>query len=62
VAAACGSAPPQVPPQGPPPAVNQPDPEPQEILNFEAPNLAGGVIRGADYVGKDVAFWFWAPW
>jgi hypothetical protein len=33
-----------------------------EILDFEAPLLAGGTLRGADYAGKDVAFWFWAPW
>ncbi len=60
VTAACGSAPPQVPP----PARNQSPSEPQaaQVLNFEAPNLAGGVLRGADYVGRDVALWFWAPW
>jgi hypothetical protein len=33
-----------------------------EILDFEAPLLGGGTLRGADYAGKDVAFWFWAPW
>lgn len=33
-----------------------------EILEFEAPLLDGGTFRGADYAGKDVAFWFWAPW
>lgn len=33
-----------------------------EILDFEAPLLAGGTLRGVDYAGKDVAFWFWAPW
>lgn len=33
-----------------------------EILEFEAPLLGGGTLRGADYAGKDVAFWFWAPW
>ena len=70
VAAACGSAPP--PPEGPParsetpgspPTTSvSPEPRPAEILNFEAANLAGGVIRGAEYAGKDVAFWFWAPW
>lgn len=37
-------------------------PEIPEILDFEAPLLAGGTLRGADYAGKDVAFWFWAPW
>jgi hypothetical protein len=59
-ASGCGSAPPQVPPS----AGNQSPNEPQaaEVLSFEAPNLAGGVLRGADFVGKDVALWFWAPW
>jgi hypothetical protein len=33
-----------------------------EILEFEAPLLGGGTLRGVDYAGKDVAFWFWAPW
>lgn len=33
-----------------------------EILEFEAPLLGGGTFRGADHAGKDVAFWFWAPW
>jgi hypothetical protein len=35
---------------------------PAKVLRFEAANLAGGVVRGADYAGKDVAIWFWAPW
>ena len=33
-----------------------------ELLDFEAPLLSGGTFRGADLAGKDVAFWFWAPW
>jgi hypothetical protein len=33
-----------------------------ELLDFEAPLLDGGTFRGADVAGKDVAFWFWAPW
>ena len=33
-----------------------------ELLDFEAPLLGGGTFRGADLAGKDVAFWFWAPW
>ena len=33
-----------------------------ELLRFEYPLLDGGTLRGADLVGKDVAFWFWAPW
>jgi hypothetical protein len=43
------------------PAISE-APEPAKILRFEAPNLAGRVIRGAEYAGKDVAMWFWAPW
>ena len=33
-----------------------------ELLDFTAPVLGGGTLRGADYTGKDVAIWFWAPW
>lgn len=33
-----------------------------ELLDFEYPLLGGGTLRGADLAGKDVAFWFWAPW
>jgi hypothetical protein len=33
-----------------------------EVLDFEAPLLGGGSLQGADLAGKDVAFWFWAPW
>jgi len=33
-----------------------------EVLAFEAPLLDGGTFRGEDLAGKDVAFWFWAPW
>jgi hypothetical protein len=32
------------------------------ILDFSAPALSGGTIDGADYSGKAVALWFWAPW
>jgi hypothetical protein len=32
------------------------------ILDFSAPALAGGTLSGADYSGKAVALWFWAPW
>lgn len=41
--------------QGPPASV-------PEVLDFEAPLLGGGSLKGADLAGKDVAFWFWAPW
>jgi hypothetical protein len=37
-------------------------PEAAKVLRFEAPRLGGGVLRGTDYAGKDVAIWFWAPW
>ena len=30
-------------------------------LQFTAARLDGGTIQGADYAGKPVAFWFWAP-
>jgi hypothetical protein len=32
------------------------------ILDFSAPALDGGTVRGADFVGTDLAIWFWAPW
>ena len=32
------------------------------ILEFDAPLLAGGMLHGASLAGRDVAFWFWAPW
>ena len=32
------------------------------VLEFEAPLLAGGTLQGASLAGRDVAFWFWAPW
>jgi hypothetical protein len=37
-------------------------PEVPEILMFEAPLLSGGRFDGTSLAGKDVAFWFWAPW
>ncbi|MDH5314211.1 MAG: hypothetical protein OEW66_10320 [Actinomycetota bacterium] len=33
-----------------------------EVLGFSAPRLGGGTIEGQDFSGRDVAFWFWAPW
>ncbi|MGH2773316.1 MAG: hypothetical protein ACRDIU_09300 [Actinomycetota bacterium] len=33
-----------------------------EILGFTAPRVGGGRVVGADFAGKDVAAWFWAPW
>ncbi len=31
-------------------------------LDFTAPKLGGGQVVGSEFVGKDVAMWFWAPW
>lgn len=33
-----------------------------ELLDFTAPKLGGGQVVGSEFVGKDVAIWFWAPW
>lgn len=33
-----------------------------QVLDFEAPLLGGGSLRGETLAGRDVAFWFWAPW
>ena len=33
-----------------------------EVLDFEAPLVGGGTFRGETLAGRDVAFWFWAPW
>ena len=33
-----------------------------EVLDFEAPLLGGGILDGESLAGRDVAFWFWAPW
>jgi hypothetical protein len=40
------------------------DPAPvvAQVLDFEAPLLDGGTFRGETLAGRDVAFWFWAPW
>ena len=35
---------------------------PAEVLRFSAPRLGGGTVEGEDFAGRDVAFWFWAPW
>ena len=32
------------------------------LLEFRAPQLGGGQVIGSEFVGKDVALWFWAPW
>ena len=33
-----------------------------DVLDFEAPLLSGGSLDGETLAGRDVAFWFWAPW
>ncbi len=33
-----------------------------EALDFEAPRLGGGTVRGIDHAGEDVVLWMWAPW
>lgn len=71
-----GSSPePAAPASSPPPAAPSPDPTsgeggdeeapPPEVpreLRFTAPALGGGTIDGADYAGRDLVIWFWAPW
>ena len=32
-----------------------------ESLNFSAPRVGGGTINMADFAGKPVLLWFWAP-
>jgi hypothetical protein len=55
---------PSLPAETPPAATTQPAATPPlpEVLDFAAPKLAGGTVRGADYRGADLAIWFWAPW
>lgn len=31
-------------------------------LQFSAAGVNGSQVEGADYAGRDVALWFWAPW
>ena len=45
-----------------PPAADRSTPAATGVLAFSAPQLGGGTIEGADFSGRDVAFWFWAPW
>jgi hypothetical protein len=33
-----------------------------KALQFTASGVDGGKVVGADFAGKDVALWFWAPW
>jgi hypothetical protein len=51
-------------PNGPKPTKTTASPgvEVPELLDFEATLIDGGTFHGVDVAGKDVAFWFWAPW
>lgn len=64
-AAACSSAA-EVPSAGEAPSASAPTTSPDgataKVLDFAAPQLGGGTIDGAQYGGKDLAIWFWAPW
>ncbi|MEP6659136.1 MAG: hypothetical protein ABJD24_04380 [Acidimicrobiales bacterium] len=31
------------------------------LLQFSAPLVGGGEFAGAEYAGRAMAFWFWAP-
>ena len=44
------------------PTVDRSIPAASAVLRFTAPRLGGGTIEGEDFAGRDVAFWFWAPW
>ena len=32
-----------------------------QALNFRAPLVGGGEFDGADFAGRPIVFWFWAP-
>ncbi|MGH2725059.1 MAG: hypothetical protein ACRDI0_12545 [Actinomycetota bacterium] len=32
-----------------------------DVLDFTAPAVGGGNVSGAEFAGRDVAMWFWAP-
>ncbi len=59
-----GASSPAVQPSNAPPDVggNGRGEAPAEILRFSAPRLGGGTVEREDFAGRDVAFWFWAPW
>lgn len=44
-----------------PQAARSPAEVPEE-LRFTAAGVDGDQVVGADFAGKDVALWFWAPW
>ena len=47
---------------GPPAGGTATAPAVPEVLRFTAAAVDGGQVAGADYAGRDVALWFWAPW
>lgn len=55
VTSAGAAAPAPTPAAAPP--VSVPD-----ALKVSAQGLDGAPVVGADYAGRDVALWFWAPW
>lgn len=57
--ATTGPAPPPGTPTTAGPEVAAPVPA---VLDFAAPALGGGSVRGADYARTGLALWFWAPW
>ncbi len=48
-------------PTGPPATTVAPADVPEQ-LRFSVAGVDGAQVVGADYAGKDVALWFWAPW
>lgn len=32
------------------------------MFDFVADDVRGGTVTGADFAGRDVVVWFWAPW
>ena len=44
------------------PTADRSTPVAAAALRFTAPRLGGGTVEGEDLAGRDVAFWFWAPW
>lgn len=56
---------PTAPATSSPRPTNEPEDPPTEAppeLRFTAPAVEGGTIEGADYAGRDLVIWFWAPW
>lgn len=47
---------------GDPPAAEGESAAGAPILDFTAPRLSGGQVKGSEFAGRDLALWFWAPW